>query len=260
MPQRVRATAGAIRPWSLDLRQKLRHLRRACLPLSLLLLALAALGAALVLVVPLPATIRIAIYTALALLPLLIAFCWLVRIPDIWGIPAGWVAGFSLAGSLPLVVFGRYFAAKTLNGIFREAPDLFPIALTVATYLGVLLGALCVVVVAGLAVMIALAGWTMLSGLLHWHGWRRFLRDMAAYLGAALLIGWGLGAISHLEQLAGKLVARVAYEADFHPEHRCDMTGWPAGVARVAFVGDEQVLGYLPGRNSVVVLPCHRMK
>ena len=60
MPQRVRATAGAIRPWSLDLRQKLRHLRRACLPLSLLLLALAALGAALVLVVPLPATIRIA--------------------------------------------------------------------------------------------------------------------------------------------------------------------------------------------------------
>lgn len=259
MPQRVRAVAEAIRLWSVDQRQKLRRLRRACLPLSLMLLAFGASSAAFVLLVPTPAAIRIALYTALALLPLLIAFCWLIRIPDIWDIHAGWVAALSLVGSLPLVVLGRYFAAATLNELFREAPDLFPIAQTVASYLGVLLVALGVLVVAGLAITIALAGWVLVAGLLHWRGWRRFMRDMAAYLGATLLIGWGLGSIAHLEQLAGKLIARVALEADFHPEHRCDMSGWPAGVTRVAFVGDEQVLGYRPGANSVVPLSCRRL-
>lgn len=236
----------------------MRALRRACLPVSLLLLSSALLGVVAIAFLPLPGPMVALIGGAVAMLPLLLAFCWLVRVPEIWGIPAVWVATATFLASLPLVLFGRYVAARMLTGIFREAPALFPVASTVAGYFGVLLGALALIAVVALACLVVLSGWTFLSGIAGRTGGRRFLRDAAVYVVIALVVGWTLGSVGHLERLARTLVIRVAIEADFHPDHRCDTTGWPDGVSRVAFVGDEQVLGYLPAGRRIVALSCRR--
>lgn len=247
-----------IRRWWIGQRAKLRHLRQACLPLTLIALGIATVGIAVLALVPLPGLLGILIGSAVALLPLFIVFCWLIRIPDIWDIHAGWVAAATFLTSLPLFVFGQYFAAVTLTAIFREAPILFPIAQTVAGYIGVVLVALTVVTFAALMTMILSVNWTLFAGIMGWMGGKRFLRDLSVYGAAALLIGWGLASALHLEWLARDLVTRVAVEADFHETHRCETAGWPSGVTRVAFIGDEQVLGYLPKEKQIVVLSCRR--
>jgi hypothetical protein len=168
----------ALRAWWIGQRQKLRQLRRACLPLSLVVISLAGLGLAVMVLAPPPGVTGTLIGGAVALSPLLLVFCWLIRVPDIWDFHPGWVAASTFLASLPLVVFGRYFAAGLVNAIFREAPDLFPAALMVAGYLGVLLGALSVLVLVAFAVMIVLVSWTLLAGILGKIGGRRLLGDL----------------------------------------------------------------------------------
>ncbi|KRW95027.1 hypothetical protein [Paracoccus sp. MKU1] len=236
----------------------MRSLRQACLPASLALLSLAALGVAAMALLPLPRPVGLAIGGTVALLPLLLVFFWLIHIPDIWNVPPSWVAVTTLLISLPLVLFGQYFAAQTLSEIFRDAPALFPIASAVAGYLGVLLGALALIGYAGLAFLTVLVSWALLTGFIGWIGGRRFLRDVAAYAVAALLIGWTVGSVAHLERLARNLVTHIAVEADFHSDHRCSTAGWPEGVTRVAFIGDEQVLGYILPDRRIVALSCRR--
>ena len=254
----MRDWADAIRDWWLRQKQRMRRLRRACLPASVGLVVLAALGVAAVMLLPLPAPLRVGIAGAVALLPLLLVFLCLIRIPDIWNLPSGWVAAGALLVSLPLVLFGQYFATRTLNEIFGEAPAFFPVASMAAGYLGVVLGALGLVSLVALAVLMMLASWMPLAGVIGRIGGRRALFGMAVYLLMAGLTGRALGSVDHLERRARDWVTRIAIEADFHAHHRCDASGWPEGIARVAFIGDEQVLGYALPAGSIAVLSCRR--
>lgn len=242
----------------IEQRQKLRRLRQASLRASLVVMTVAALGIGGMILVPPPSLIGNLIGAAVALAPLLLAFCWLIRVPEIWGIQPGWVAATTFLASLPLVAFGRFFAAETVNAIFGEAPDLFPAALMVASYLGALLGALVVLVVIAFGMTLIAVIWLFVATLLGRIGTRRFWRSLLAYLASAVGVGGMLLAVVYLDHVARVLVTRVAITADFHPHHRCETSGWPAGVARVAFVGDEQVLGYLPEGRRVLTLSCRR--
>ncbi len=72
------------------------------------------------------------------------------------------------------------------------------------------------------------------------------------------MIGWTIASLDGLEGLAPQASKWIAIQADFHVSHRCQDDQWPAGITRVAFVGDEQALGYQPDGDRIVVLACRR--
>lgn len=255
-------TAQSFGDWPRRQRLKLRLWRKLCLPGTLMMMALWVGGLAVLQMVPLPDALAIALALPVALIPLMIALRWLIPIPDIWDIPAGWVAVMSFLASILLVLGGQVFAAALLNRLFGESPALFPVAFAVATYFG------AVVAPIGLIALAVLTGCGLLTlAELVWRLGQRLAgrpvrrRIRTGILGLLLIIGIGTAAIlsiDALERVAGTAVKWVALEADFHTHHRCNMQGWPEGVARVAFVGDEQVLGHQPRSDRLVVLACKR--
>lgn len=237
---------------------RLREWRRKCLPATLVVVILAFLGIALIALVPLPGSLTIGIGTLVALVPLMLTMHWLIPISQIWDIHPSWVAMATFLISAILALFGRYFAGQLLSDLFHEPPAMFPIAQTISTYFGAVLGAIATISSLALVALLASAGWVLLSGLLGRTGLKRFLRDITIYLVLATLIGWTIGSLAVLEKFARDASRWIAIEADFHTSNRCQNLWWPAGVSRVAFVGDEQVLGYQPKDDKVVVLACRR--
>lgn len=83
---------------------------------------------------------------------------------------------------------------------------------------------------------------------------RSFAADLCLGLSLILLLASSLTIGLEFRQF----VLKLAYAADFYTNHHCDTRDWPEGVKRIAFIGDEQVLGYRGPGQAFLVLGCER--
>lgn len=193
-----------------------------------------------------------------ALLPLAIPLVWMMNIPAIWNVHAGWLALVSLMLSILWAVLGHWYAALQINQIFTENPAFFPVAKMVGTYLGAILAAMSVYALVGLAITIFGATPVVVIAIWALPDWRRSLRWLGALAFIVFSAAFTKAAIAPIETLTGQAIRWTALNADFVPLHRCDRSGWPQGITRVLFIGDQQVLGYDAPSDQFPVLPCIR--
>lgn len=239
--------------------QRLQQWRRICLR-GTAVMGLAWLGGlGLLGFADLPLSIWVAVAAPTALMPLLIALHWLFAIPRVWGVDGRWVGLAVFAASAMLALFGHWFATLTLNEIFHDNPALFPVARAAATYFGAVFGLIAVLVFLLLVIFFMGSGAILFCAIVQGAGKRGLLKRAGTLAAVALAIGATLGSLDPLERLSRHAVLQVALAGDFLPRHRCNMDGWPTGITRVAFVGDQQVLGYRAADRSISVLACPRI-
>lgn len=199
-----------------------------------------------------------------AALPAFVIWLWIATVPDVWRIPGKWVAFVPLVFSAPLIVYGQIWAAQFLNRTFGEAPASFPIAYLAGSYLGVVSGFVLMATYVVFATLVVRLCLLLLRGMAaaflpalrvapKSYG-RMFLFDLVLVALLSFTLSSALATDLHLS----KALRRLALIADFHRVHHCERRDWPRGVSRVAFIGDTEVLAYLPAGDRLVVLPCHR--
>ncbi len=227
----------------------------ACLPATIWLIAVMAAGIALVLYAGLSHHMALALAVLVTSMPVVIILHWLIAVPDIWGIPGRWVAVFVFVATAAFAIAGQYLAAETVNAAFGEAPQLFPVAHAVAGYVGAVLALLLITYALLLFSTLFVPGIVLLIWVVDSRrGWRKL------GLVLFLIVATGLTrfAITGIEGLGTKFVIQTALTADFHTNHHCDTRDWPEGVKRIAFIGDEQVLGYRDPGQAFLILGCER--
>lgn len=195
---------------------------------------------------------------AVTMSPLVLVLIWAFNIAGVWQLHPGWFALCGVLVSAVWAVMGHGYAALLLNTVFADNPANFPVARMMASFAGgfiIALGAYAVAAFAaslfGSVIAIPMAIWALPD-------WRRALVWLGVWAGIALSAGFSRGAVAPVEDLAQRFVRRVALSVDFHAFHRCDMSGWPDGIARVAFVGDAQVLGWRRADDTLHLLHCIR--
>lgn len=192
--------------------------------------------------------------------PALLVVVWARNVPQFWPKAGGliWV-GLLLIGALTQIL-AMSVAAETVNFAFGEAAVHFPVAMAAATLL-----AMPPLITAGAALIVLatlflrLTAELFLSAILDR---RSRLRDIPAQLGMGLLFGVTTGMLftpSLVMAFNGTGVIReIGLRADFQRVHRCNSEGWPPEISKVAAIGDQQVLGWQPKTDRLLILPCVR--
>lgn len=244
--------------WPQQQRHRLRRWRQQCLPPTAFLIVIALACILLAVAAPFPALIIRVLLAVTALVPLMIVLLWLIALPRIWEVDAGWLSLAVLASSAIFGIFGLWFASLTLNDIFRESPAFFPVAQATAAYFGAVLGTMAAAVIVVMVVVMVFGNFIILWGLVFGRGWSGILGPVATVIVLAALGGFMKGSIAPAETWARRLILEMALVGDFFPQHRCDTRDWPDGVKRIAFIGDQQVLAYRGPRQAFLVLDCER--
>ncbi|AGT09756.1 hypothetical protein [Paracoccus aminophilus] len=258
---------ATLRDWYIRQRLRLRELRRICMKQTTVAALLWLIGLIVIVLVPLPTLALTLAALFIALLPVSVLLLWLIHIPAIWNIHASLVAIIVFASTALLSVVGRYLSGVILNDMFAEAPSFFPIAYATGTFFGtvfamVVLLACCTLVILCFNLILMLFSsaahhLSWVAGLSHPYRRRGWYNLGSALIFILAFLGTTISAAVLLER-SETVLQWVAVEADFFPDHHCATSGWPEGITRVAFVGDEQVLGYLGVEDRIVVLPCQR--
>ena len=233
---------------------KLERLWQACFPVTAILTLLWLVGSALIILGLLSGWTLLGVSVMVSLVPLAIALHWLIQIPHIWGINPSWVGLFLLVVTAAFALYGNYSAGLILNEHFHESPGTFPIAYALGSYFTAVIGLMTVLTASAFFLLFLTVDVFLVCALIRW----QFSPGVLIYPVLVLLTGFSAGVIPHLRNLTESSVIMTAIKADFFPSHHCQRDTWPKGIKRVAFLGDEQVLGYADNSNAIMILPCKR--
>lgn len=254
----MKSLVTSLLDWNTRQRLHFRTLRRLCLPATWPLLAIWAALMLLLIVIPLPFNLLAILAVPTAILPVIILLHWLIPVPQIWNIHGSWVAIGMVVISALLALFGRFYAGIVLNSLFGEAPNLFPISYGAGTYFGAVFG-LAALVALSAAILFALQSLiALLVSVMGLGQKRRLFEDFQVLFAFGIAIIAPVGSMLFIDLLASSAMRIIALEGDFFPDYRCETGGWPEGISRVAFIGDEQALGYREADDRFFVLRCFR--
>lgn len=255
-PEEIQAALSAILAQPVRQSKLLADWVRDCLPTTLILGAAVSAGISFVILIQPGPRLALFVGALIALLPPLILLRWILAIPRIWSISERQVAILLFLGLPIFVVVGHALGGRMLNDLFQESPGFFPVAFAVASYIGAIQAFLLATYVITLVMLLVVPSLLLISHVITspGRGWHKL--GIVGLLGVLIiLLRFG---ITGIDLLTDRILSQTALAADFFPNHRCKKTGWPEDVTRVAFIGDEQVLGYQARGGRFIVLPCPR--